>query len=95
MRRLTDRLRKETPNAHLVVTSVLPVGPRLRRYAPSIDDLNLRLRDLCSDGRCVYLDVAGEFEMRGLGRDDLHLNETGYARWAAVLKRDTLAVARD
>jgi lysophospholipase L1-like esterase len=88
MRRLTSRLREVAPGAHLIVTSVLPVGRSLSRYMPAIEDLNIRLRHLCSDGSCAYLDVAAELEARGISRDDLHLNDAGYERWAAIVKRE-------
>jgi lysophospholipase L1-like esterase len=90
LRRLRERLKAGLPTAHLVVISVLPVGPSLSRLTPQIEDLNERLIDLCSDGGCAYLDLAREFEPRGLGKDDLHLSEAGYARWAEVLRRDVI-----
>jgi lysophospholipase L1-like esterase len=90
MRRLRDRLRESAPTARLVVASVLPVGPSLNQVAPKIDELNRRLRALCADGSCEFLDVAPAFtaEPNGLGRDDLHLSHEGYTRWARVVRRD-------
>jgi lysophospholipase L1-like esterase len=88
MRRLRDRLRADVPNAQIVVASVLPVGDSFRRLTPQIDDLNDRLRALCADRSCTFLDVASAFdgEPEAISRDDLHLAEAGYTRWAAVLK---------
>ena len=94
MRQLRDRLRAGAPRARLIVQSVLPVGPSLKRLTPKIAELNRGLVALCADGGCTYLDVAGGFSEAGLSKDDLHLSDEGYRSWASILDREVAAIAR-
>ena len=94
MRQLRDRLRAGAPRARLIIQSVLPVGPSLKRLTPKIAEFNRGLAALCADGGCTYLDVAGGFSEAGLSKDDLHLSAEGYRSWAAILDREVAAIAR-
>ena len=83
------RLRRELPDARLVVCSVLP---RERERADWITDVNIHVRQFSGTVKAEFLDLWPDFaeedgELRGdFTEDRLHLNDAGYAAWVDRLR---------
>jgi lysophospholipase L1-like esterase len=92
--RLLERIRTLTPETVIFVQSVLPVNQDLYRGGIDNDDvneLNRRLKTLARQSGCRWVDVASSLA-DGAGQldrkhtlDGLHLNGSGYQRWAKLL----------
>src|SRR5690554_7250933 len=87
-------LRRELPNARVLVHSILPRG---REFARNIKDANIHLRQFCATVRAQYLDLWPALALEDgsidpeLSTDQLHLNDEGYlagvADWLPALER--------
>ena len=81
-------LRRELPNARVLVHSILPRG---REFARNIKDANIHLRQFCATVRAQYLDLWPALALEDgsidpeLSSDQLHLNDEGYRAWVAEL----------
>lgn len=91
---IVTAVRDGSPRTRLVVQSVLPVRSVAGRHAVSPDliaETNRGLESLCKQRGAEYLDVwtalADGERMLGSGFtvDGVHLNGSGYQRWASVL----------
>ena len=93
---LLTRLVNET-TAVIYLQSLLPTGPEISQCPPGqITGLNSTLKKYADERGIRFVDLYSHFSHhppwidRRITVDGLHLNENGYTRWAAVLKR-TLA----
>jgi lysophospholipase L1-like esterase len=83
------QLRRDLPEAYLLVQSVLP---REREYADVIKDINRHLWQFAPTVRAQYLDLWPAFALADgslnpeLCEDDLHLLDAGYDAWLAELR---------
>ena len=87
MRDLVRLIRREAPDAPLVINSVMP---RTRSFAARIRDLNASYRKIAMEAGCAYLDLwptlaDGDRLRADFTADNLHLNGAGYAAWMGVL----------
>jgi lysophospholipase L1-like esterase len=96
MEQILARLRAATPDARIVLQSVLPVRNDVHAAAV-VADLNTRYQAVAGkDARIQYLDLhpalaneAGSLEER-FTDDGLHLSRAGYTAWAQVLTKSKL-----
>lgn len=86
---LLANLRRELPDAAILVHSILPRG---REFADRVRDANRHLRQFAPAVGAEYLDLwpafaleDGEVDPR-FSDDRLHLTEAGYAAWLEVLR---------
>ena len=86
-----ELLRRLAAAAPLLVQSVLPARALLSVHNPAIARFNTQLAALAAthgagwlDLRPAFTDAQGELRAE-FASDSLHLNEAGYARWAAAL----------
>jgi lysophospholipase L1-like esterase len=87
------RLRRQYPEARLVLQGILPVDPSW--VSPDrIRDFNERSAEVASAAGVEFLDLAGIFDdASGRMRDDVlladgvHLSETGYRLWSKAVAR--------
>lgn len=83
------RLRRELPEARLIVCSVLP---RERERADWIHDVNIHVRQFAGTVKAEFLDLWPTFadedgELRTeFTTDRLHLTDAGYEAWAEQLR---------
>ncbi len=101
-RTLVERIHAKSPAAHVYFLAIKPSKLRWARW-PEMDRANALIRNWSTGVPAVsFIDVATPLlGANGRPRDDvflddgLHLNETGYALWAAtigpVLRRDLAA----
>lgn len=89
MERMIDTLQATFPGTPIVVNELLPNAD------PLLDDrtraFNTRLRDFCERGGCSFVPLYDSFVEGGvlshrLTYDGLHLNTSGYRRWADTLR---------
>ncbi|MBB5634085.1 N-acetylglucosamine-6-sulfatase [Cryobacterium mesophilum] len=86
---VVDVLRREVPDARLLLQSIMPRG---REFARRIRRVNRRLRRIAPTVHAEYLDLwPGMATWRGALRDELtidglHLSEAGYAAWLELLR---------
>jgi lysophospholipase L1-like esterase len=82
-------LRRELPEAHILVQSVMPRG---HEFASQIRDINRHLWQFAPTVRAQYLDLwpalaLEDGELNPAYSDDrLHLNDSGYDAWLAELR---------
>jgi lysophospholipase L1-like esterase len=84
---IVDRLRAGLPETRIFVEAVFP---REAENAAKVRELNAALRALADARGLTFVDTYAPFEKDGsidstTTRDGLHLNETGYARWRAIV----------
>ena len=85
-------IRERLPSTRVYVISIKPSPSRWDLW-PDMAEANRLLREACREGTGLrYIDVASAMLGRdGLPRNDLflddclHMNETGYALWAAII----------
>ena len=93
---LVNMIRATTPGAVFFIESCLPMhryGMSYRLNNDVIDAYNVRLREMCEEAGCVYVDIADYFKDEensladGYSHDQyVHLNFDGAALWAQVLR---------
>lgn len=98
IRKIILALKQTSPNADIVLQSILPVNSRIRPFwfeTSRVQDMNEELRQIAdAKGRVVFLDLYPSF-LDGNGRlkneftyDGLHLSAAGYEHWTAILRRE-------
>ena len=86
---ILDQIERALPETKIVVQSVLP---REAQYQDEIESLRVELRQMVEARDIKYLDLTAAFaDSSGALREDLttdglHLNDAGYALWAAKLE---------
>lgn len=98
-RALVDSVRAQSPTTRIYVQSILPLNPTVRNFPQHYDKqarviaTNRLLRQMARETRATYVDLWPIFIDRqnrldaSLTNDGLHLNQRGYERWVAFLKR--------
>ncbi len=93
VRLILDALRAHDPQMPVVLCDLLPSDVSMRRPAESIREVNARLQALAKGhAQIVPLDTYRLYATRdgNAPKDEfpdlLHLNDAGYARWAAALR---------
>jgi len=93
MRLILAALRDHNPRMPIVLCQVLPSSAKMKRPTPIIKELNARLLTLAKNDPQVtpvdtwrlWADADGDAPIAEFP-DLLHLNDAGYARWAASLR---------
>lgn len=99
--RLTvERIRRESPQTHLYLQSLLPINESFGRYrlltgkTETVPQINALLRELAREQQIDFIDLFPLFTEKGtnvlrkeLTTDGLHLNEDGYRIWVKALKK--------
>jgi lysophospholipase L1-like esterase len=98
-RALVDSVRAQSPDTRIFVQSILPLNPTVKNFPQHYDkqshavSVNRLLRQMARDTRATYVDLwpivvneKGQLDASLTG-DGLHLNQQGYERWVAFLKR--------
>lgn len=99
--RLTvERIRRESPQTHLYLQSLLPINESFGRYrlltgkTETVPQINALLRELACEQQIDFIDLFPLFTEKGtnvlrkeLTTDGLHLNEDGYRIWVKALKK--------
>lgn len=86
---LMRELRDQVPTAPILLNGVMP---RTAKFAPRIQELNQRYREIAAVSNARYVDLwpalaGSEGELRPeFTTDSLHLNGSGYAAWAGELR---------
>jgi len=98
-RALVDSVRAQSPQTKIFVQSVLPLNPSVKNFPQHYDKqarvvaVNQLLRQMARTTHATYIDLWPVFVDRqnhldaSLTGDGLHLNQLGYERWVAFLKR--------
>ena len=98
-RALVDSVRAQSPQTKIFVESILPLNPRVKNFPQHYDKqarvvaVNQLLRQMSRATHATYIDLWPIFVDRqhhldaSLTDDGLHLNQLGYERWVAILKR--------
>jgi lysophospholipase L1-like esterase len=101
-RMLIDSVRARSPQTKIFVQSILPLNPTVKNFPqhydkqPRVVAVNRLLRQLAHETNATYVDLWPIFIDRqnhldaSLTGDGLHLNQLGYRRWVAFLKRKGL-----
>jgi lysophospholipase L1-like esterase len=101
-RMLIDSVRAQSPQTKIFVQSILPLNPTVKNFPqhydkqPRVVAVNRLLRQLAHETNAIYVDLWPIFIDRqnhldaSLTGDGLHLNQLGYVRWVAFLKRKGL-----
>ena len=83
-------IRTRLPNSKLIVFSVFPRGPEVAQQR--VNAVNAMLPQLADQKHVFHVDLnqaflgnGGKFNPALYGRDQLHLNDQGYAAWANAL----------
>jgi lysophospholipase L1-like esterase len=98
IRKIVLTLKQASPDADIVLQSILPVNSRIRPFpfeTSLVKDVNDELRQIADvKTRVVFLDLYPSF-LDGNGRlkneftyDGLHLSAAGYETWAEILRRE-------
>lgn len=93
LKSLLARIEQRCPEADIFILSAKQ-SPTKWLYSNVVDDFNKLLFDYCAkEAGLTYVDVTSNLigkngrPISGLYKDDgVHLNRSGYARWAAILK---------
>ena len=98
-RALVDSVRAQSPQTKIFVQSILPLNPSVKNFPQHYDKqarvvaVNQLLRQMARATQVTYIDLWPVFVDRqnhldaSLTGDGLHLNQLGYERWVAFLKR--------
>jgi lysophospholipase L1-like esterase len=98
-RALVDSVRAQSPQTKIFVQSILPLNPSVKNFPQHYDKqarvvaVNQLLRQMARATHVTYIDLWPVFIDRQnhldatLTGDGLHLNQLGYERWVAFLKR--------
>jgi lysophospholipase L1-like esterase len=99
VRAIVEAVKAGSPETAVYVQSVLPLNPTVPGFPQHYDKgdhvvrLNRLLRGVAASAHArfvdlypLFLDAHGRLDAR-FTRDGLHLNEAGYARWVAHLKK--------
>jgi lysophospholipase L1-like esterase len=98
-RALVDSVRAQSPETKIFVQSILPLNPSVKNFPQHYDKqarvvaVNQLLRQMARATHVTYIDLWPVFVDRqnhldaSLTGDGLHLNQLGYERWVAFLKR--------
>jgi lysophospholipase L1-like esterase len=98
-RMLIDSVRAQSPQTKIFVQSILPLNPTVKNFPQHYDKqarvvaVNRLLRQMARETHATYIDLWPIFVDRqqhldaSLTGDGLHLNQAGYERWVAFLKR--------
>jgi lysophospholipase L1-like esterase len=98
-RMLIDSVRAQSSQTKIFVQSILPLNPTVKNFPqhydkqPHVVTVNRLLRQVARETHATYIDLWPIFVDRqnhldaSLTGDGLHLNEQGYERWVAFLKR--------
>ena len=92
-RLILTALREHNPRMPIVLCQVFPSSAKMKRPSPLIKDVNTRLLQLVKNDAQVmpvdtwrlWADADGDAPIAEFP-DLLHLNDAGYARWAAALR---------
>ena len=98
--RVTERIRRESPQTKLYLQSMLPIRESTGRWkrlvgkTEQIPEINARLQSWAKQNRVTYINLFPLFTEPGthimrqeLTYDGLHLTEKGYEEWIKVLKK--------
>ena len=98
IRKIVLALRQASPEADIVLQSILPVNSRIRPFpfkTSLVRDVNEELRQIADvKNRVVFLDLYPSFlDNNGQLKneftyDGLHLSASGYETWAVILRRE-------
>ena len=101
-RALLDSVRAQSPATKIFVQSILPLNPTVKNFPQHYDKqehvvaVNRLLRRMAKEIGATYVDLwpivvdtKGHLDARLTG-DGLHLNQQGYERWVAYLKKARL-----
>ena len=81
---LIGRIREALPDVQVVMTALF----KQRSLADEIiDEANRMLKDIADRNGAAFLPF-GDEQDGIMSEDNVHLNETGYARWNEVLEQD-------
>ena len=100
IRKVVDRIQKESPATKLYIQSLLPFDESVGRYkkltgkTDMVPEINTMLKALAKEKKLTYINLFPLFTekgtnvlRKGLSSDGLHLNKEGYAIWAKALKK--------
>ncbi|NMC06877.1 MAG: hypothetical protein GYA24_16785 [Candidatus Lokiarchaeota archaeon] len=96
-----DLVHGALPGATIHFVSIKPSPSRANLW-PMMADANARIKDYAASTPCIHyidttnamFDVNGQINKNLFKHDMLHLNDDGYARWAAIIK-PVLAAAHE
>jgi lysophospholipase L1-like esterase len=98
-RLLIDSVRAQSPQTKIFVQSILPLNPTVKNFPqhydkqPRVVAVNRLLQRMARETHATYIDLWPIFIDKqnhldaSLTGDGLHLNQQGYERWVAFLKR--------
>jgi len=98
-RMLIDSVRTQSPQTKIFVQSILPLNPTVKNFPqhydkqPRVVAVNRLLQQVARETHATYIDLWPIFIDKqnhldaSLTGDGLHLNQQGYERWVAFLKR--------
>lgn len=100
IRKVVERIQKESPETKLYLQSLLPFDESARRYKNlnnktyQVPEINEMLEALAKEKKLTYINLFPLFCEKGtyvlrkeLATDGLHLNAEGYKIWANALKK--------
>ena len=98
-RMLIDSVRTQSPQTKIFVQSILPLNPTVKNFPqhydkqPRVVAVNRLLQQVARETHATYIDLWPIFIDKqnhldaSLTGDGLHLNQQGYERWVAFLKK--------
>ena len=96
IRKIVLALKRASPDADIVLQSILPVNSRIRPFmfgTSIIPEVNAKIREIASpDARVFFLDLYSTFaDEHGRLKEDytvdgIHLSAAGYDAWADILR---------
>ena len=100
IRKVVERIQKESPDTKLYLQSLLPFDESVGRYkrltgkTDMVPEINTMLKALAKEKKLTYIDLFPLFCEKGtnvlrkeLSTDGLHLKDEGYAIWVKALKK--------
>ncbi|MBQ8224070.1 MAG: serine hydrolase [Bacteroides sp.] len=100
IRKVVDRIQKESPATKLYIQSLLPFDESVGRYkrltgkTNMVPEINAMLEAMTKEKKLTYINLFPLFNekgtnvlRKGLSSDGLHLNDEGYKIWANALKK--------
>lgn len=98
IRKIVLALKQASPNADIILQSILPVNSRIRPFpfeTSLVGNVNKELQLIAdTKARVVFLDLYPSFQdehgwlKKELTYDGLHLSAAGYDTWAEILRRE-------